>query len=63
MSRLCVFLAGASGAGKSEMARHLCKRHGFSCVSLGDICRAEAQMRGWPMDRMHLQRAGDAISG
>ena len=63
MSRLCVFLAGPSGAGKSDVAWHLCKRHGFSCVSLGDICRVEAQRRGWPTDRMHLQRAGDALRG
>ena len=58
---LRLYLAGPAGTGKTEVARLLEERHGFARVSLGDLCREETARRGWPLDRTHLQRAGDAL--
>ncbi len=56
-----IFLAGAAGTGKTLAAEHLAKYHGFSRVSLGELCANEAEALGWPMDRYHLQAAGDLL--
>ncbi len=56
-----IFLAGAAGTGKTLAAEHLAKCHGFIRVSLGHLCANEAEALGWPMDRCHLQAAGDLL--
>ena len=61
MEPVRVYLAGPAGAGKTEAATWLCRRHGFARISLGDFCRVEAERRGWPCDRVHLQSAGDRL--
>ena len=58
---LRIYVSGPAGSGKTEVARLLQVQHGFTRVSLGDLCRAEARRRGWPEDRAHLQAAGDAL--
>ena len=63
MEPVRVYLSGPAGAGKTEAAIWLCRRHGFTRISLGDFCRAEAERLGWPCDRTHLQAAGDRLRG
>jgi cytidylate kinase len=63
MEPVRVYLSGPAGAGKTEAATWLCRRHGFTRISLGDMCRAEAERLGWPCDRVHLQAAGDRVRG
>ena len=63
MEPVRVYLSGPAGAGKTEAAMWLCRRHAFTRISLGDMCRAEAERRGWPCDRTHLQAAGDRVRG
>lgn len=58
-----LYLAGPAGSGKSTVARHLAEHHGFHRIALSDFCRAEAERRGWPEDRRHLQEAGDRLRG
>lgn len=60
---LRIYVSGPAGSGKTEVARLLQVQHGFTRVSLGDLCRAEARRRGWPEDRAHLQAAGDRLRG
>ena len=63
MEPVRVYLSGPAGAGKTEAAMWLCRRHAFTRISLGDLCRAEAERRGWLCDRTHLQAAGDRVRG
>lgn len=56
-----IFLAGGAGVGKTLAAEHLARHHGFVRISLGHLCANEAEALGWPMDRYHLQVAGDLL--
>jgi ABC-type dipeptide/oligopeptide/nickel transport system ATPase component len=56
-----VALAGPSGAGKTTLGRALMDEMRGGRVSLGAIAAEEAAARGWPLDREHLQRAGDIL--
>ena len=58
-----LYLCGPAGVGKSEVARILAERHGYTVLSLGDECRAAAALRGLPADRATLQRLGDELRG
>ena len=58
---ICLFVAGPAGTGKTIAAEHLARHHGFIRVSLGHLCANEAEALGWPMDRYHLQVAGDLL--
>jgi len=51
---IVLYLAGPAGSGKTEVAAILAEQHGFTRISLGDLCREEATRRGWPANRSHL---------
>ncbi len=57
---LKIALAGPAGSGKSTVAQALAAV-GFRRESLGEVARRACLARGWPVDRRHLQEAGDAL--
>lgn len=56
-----LYLAGWAGVGKTEVAKILAERHGYTVLSLGDQCRLACALRGLPADRAALQRMGDEL--
>ncbi|HUU30133.1 MAG TPA: AAA family ATPase [archaeon] len=58
---MLIGLTSRNAAGKDEVARFLCQRHGFSYFSLSDVLREELKIRGLPVTRENLIEAGNAL--
>lgn len=56
-----LLLSGAIGVGKTTVANHLCKQHGFVALSSGDYLRKRAMELGRPQGRRDLQDLGDLL--
>lgn len=56
-----IALSGASGSGKSTIAKHLVTKYGYQRLSPGDICREIAQLAFGRTDKTTLNRINDAL--
>jgi cytidylate kinase len=57
-----IALIGKSGAGKSEVSRHLAKVHGFTAIRTGAICRTIAKLLFNNEDKATTQLLDDALT-
>lgn len=56
-----IALSGASGSGKSRIARYLHERHGFAPTSTGEICRQIAILLFGDEDKGSLNRVSEMV--
>jgi cytidylate kinase len=56
-----IALSGASGSGKSTVARHLVVKHGYQRLSPGDICRQITELAFGRSDKTTLNKVNDCL--
>lgn len=57
-----IALMGKSGVGKTEVAKHLAEKHGFTRCSTGPICREIATLLFGESTKKNMQLVSDALS-